>query len=130
MKFVIGFFLLFFQLWAGYGDAHASSRSGNNCHSAPLKIEPATAEDGITTGNLLLSTDDPSHENPYVINDDDENEENIIRKHVSLAGYPLVAFYEIILSHPDFSPSDSPSFCRPRGCTDSSKYILQRVLRI
>ena len=130
MKLVIAFFLCLFYLPGGYAAAHANTGCGSLSHTPAVNIENARVGSVNPERDYLISMDDLSHENTYVINVEDENEENILRKQVYVAGYFLAFFCKILSRHLYGSPSDLLSFSKPDSCGGSCKYILQRVLRI
>ena len=134
MKNVVIFFLfLCVHLVGANHYAYASARNQNVCFSpAPDRekthqVENATANQGY----LIILNTSLSGENPNFISveDDDENED-IIKKHVSRARYFLAFCYTFISnSRFSFLAERLPS-CKHLSYTSSCKYIIQRALRI
>jgi hypothetical protein len=129
MKLVIAFFLSLFCV-SGGALTHAYAANGKMAHTRALNIKKLQISSVNVKRDYLISMDDLSHENTYVINDEDESEENIFRRHVSLAGCFIEFSYEILSSQLYSSSSESRTFDKPDVCADSCRYIFQRVLRI
>ena len=130
MKALTALLLSLYYLFGGYAFAHLPAGNGNICPIPARQAEHAEIGSVNSKCDYLLSIDDLSHENTNVINDEDESEENIFRKHSSLAGCFIAFSYEILSSQLYSSSSESRTFDKPDVCADSCRYIFQRVLRI
>jgi hypothetical protein len=134
MKNVVLFFLfLCVHLVGGYHYAHASARNEKVSLSPARDQEKTHQVESATTNHdyLIIANTSLSGENPNLISIEDEDEnEDIIKKHVSEARYLLAFCYAFILnSHFSFLAEPLPS-CNHLSYTSSCKYIVQRALRI
>ncbi|MEO7534481.1 MAG: hypothetical protein ABIU30_11570 [Ferruginibacter sp.] len=93
----------------------------------PSEIQIAdTNPGGIITGNHCLGTADD-----YLICDDDDNEdEDIINKHILPARYLLIFYYTFITAERCTFIAETLTFSTPSSFLHSCKYIAQRVIRI
>ncbi len=134
MKHVVILFLfLCFHLVGGSDCAHASARNEKVCF-LPVRdlekthqVESATANhDSLLTVNTSLSGE---NRNLISVEDEDENED-IIKKHISQDRYFLAFCYAFVSdSRFSFLAERLPS-CKHLSYTSSCKYIVQRALRI
>jgi hypothetical protein len=132
MKLVFTFFLFVcFHLVGGYNFAQASAHTGKICNSPSRYIEQTQEADNAGTNREFALTTD---EGLVIVSQDliniEDDEEDAFRKQLAPARY-FIAFYYAFLSNPySYHHSDRLPFSRHLSGIGSSKYIVQRVLRI
>jgi hypothetical protein len=125
MKLVITFFLV---LLAGFAHAYASSPHDNICRAGVVHIGNAQIKGDRVDGPFIISNDE-GRENPLLAAVEDVDEDTLIRRNSSPAGYLLVISETFISYQLDSCPSQLSSW-KHRSSPDSCKYIVHRVLRI
>jgi len=130
MKPVILFFLFLCAHLSGAHEAHASGHPGVS-YAAVLDIgktdhaETTPTPYWLTTRNAGLVQD-----NSNLFSVENEDEEDTIRKQISLARFLLICSYALILSCFCSLAKEQLPFDWYQSNTSSRKYILQRVLRL
>lgn len=132
---LVGILLLHlcFFLLGGQGNAHASTHDYKTYYSRAQQTQKAlqALNIGAKHDYQLDKNDGLPDEDTYLISvDDDDNEEEDIRKPVFQARDLLAFFCTFVLYHHYSFRADSLSFCEPSSSKGTPKYISQRVLRI
>lgn len=133
MKLVVTFLVLCFFLLGGYTPAHAGAPDCKVSYSLASHIEQAQqVEKRTTSRHYLISRDNElEKESTLIISvEDEDEEEDIVRKHIVPAKYLLAFYYTFFSIHSSCSLSEPLSFCQHLSYISSCKYIAQRVLRI
>jgi len=131
MKLVVAFFLfLCFYLAGGYEAAHADVPRYGVIHSHFQILEKAPQESATASRGYLTTKDDGlGIEKDFLISvEDDDDEEDNIRKRISPTKYIIAFCNTFFLNHPFNNPAEYIS--RNLSYTGSCKYIAQRALRI
>jgi hypothetical protein len=132
MKVAVIFLLsLFFCLAGGSHFSYATAPACNASFSLSQFLEKKQpVANGTANKHLLAAVYDFNEENQYLDGVEDDNEDEIVRKHILAARYFLACYYTFI---EDYFPNNltgqlftykAPSY------TGSCKYITQRVLRL
>lgn len=134
MKNVVIFFLfLCVNLAGAFHYVHAGAYSIKNCFSPVQDLEKTHQIEGGTAFHdyFLNVNTSRSGENSNLIGIEDEDEnEDIIKKRVSQSRYFLALCYAFISNYHYSFFTDRILSYKHLPCTSSCKYILQRALRI
>jgi hypothetical protein len=133
MKLVFTFFLFVCShLVGGFNFAQASAYTGKTCSSPTQCIEKTQQIDSADTNREYTVTTDEGSVEVYqdLINIEDDDEEDNFRKQIASASQFLAFCYAFLSNPPSSYHSDRLPFSRHLSGIGSSKYIVQRVLRI
>jgi hypothetical protein len=134
MRSAVIFFLFLLSNALGIGNfAYAGNHLPEIAHSPSTRIEKTAHAPTEIANNPLLQIKDASgaEENTDLIYvEDDDEEENSLRKQILTAKGFATFCYSFFLSHCCSDPADPLSFYKDPFYTGSCKYIVQRVLRI
>ena len=126
------FFFLCVHLLGGYGYAHANDHNKKVSISRASGFEQSHEVESATANHdyVIASATSLSEENASLISMEDEDEnDDLIKKHVSQARYFLAFCYSFILNSRVSLLAEPLPSCN-QAYTSSCKYILQRALRI
>ena len=124
------FFFLCFQLLSGHDTVQASSYFHKLCAFDLSSIQQAEGVNS-SAGFHLSKTTDVDQSDTFVISvDDEDEEEDIVKRHVLPADCFFVFNYSLISIRAHCSPADNLFYSTPAVYSGSPRYISFRVLRI
>jgi hypothetical protein len=133
MKNIVIFFLFIFAGLIGNHFAKASDFTGKISYSALAGYEQNSELSGLVADHDYRLTFDTNQivENSFPISiEDDEENEDVIKKHISQVKYFLAFCYAFTLNNRSGSLAERIALPKHLSYTSSCKYILQRALRI
>lgn len=132
MRVVVLFFLLLCSyLLGGHPYAHAGRQASREGYSLKQPVNPLLLQAAASHLQQVApgSGSRISEEHSFLVNIDDEDED-FARKLIVLAPFITAFSYAFILICLCNSLKEQLPFCRHFSYTSSSKYLVQRVLRI
>lgn len=130
---LVGLLLLHLYVFlpGGHGYARTSTHDYKTCYSQVQRTLQAL-DPGSKQDRQRIKDDGSPGEDTYLVSvdDDDNEEEDSVRKPVFQARELLAFLCTYILYHQYSSRAENLSFCEPPSSIGAPKYIVQRVLRI